>query len=102
MDLLTELEHLELASMFLLGLLGSGHCVGMCGPLILAFPARREHPLAHVLYNAGRIVTYTIIGAILAGAGAGVAVTIALSSLDLLRPASSVPFPGRMASRNSF
>lgn len=49
-----------------LGLLGSFHCVGMCGPLALALPVHHlrsgQKSLAHLLYNAGRIITYSILG----------------------------------------
>ena len=51
---------------FLLGLVGSLHCAGMCGPLALALPAAGNTPAAYVLgrvaYNAGRIVTYCLLG----------------------------------------
>ena len=49
-----------------LGLLGSFHCVGMCGPLALSLPINSENLgvkfLGTLLYNAGRVVTYSIIG----------------------------------------
>ncbi len=49
-----------------LGFLGSFHCVGMCGPLALALPVHhlqgRQKSLAHLLYNTGRIVTYSLLG----------------------------------------
>lgn len=50
------------------GFLGSGHCLGMCGGLISALSltqARQHHPLLfHLLYHAGRILTYSLIGAL--------------------------------------
>jgi hypothetical protein len=82
MDFINAPDHLDLVSMFLLGLLGSGHCVGMCGPLVVAFPGRRGHFSAHLAYNAGRVATYTAIGAFLAGVGAGVAAVAAEASLQ--------------------
>lgn len=57
-------------SMVLLGLFGTGHCVGMCGPLVLAIPAARKGIAAHLVYHLGRVITYTIVGAALAGIGA--------------------------------
>ena len=49
-----------------LGLLGSFHCVGMCGPLALSLPINSDNLgvkfLGTLLYNAGRVVTYSIIG----------------------------------------
>lgn len=54
---------------FLTGLLGGfGHCLGMCGPLVAAFALQgqgRPPLLPHLLYNAGRVVTYTFIGALM-------------------------------------
>jgi hypothetical protein len=48
---------LELGLMFALGLVGSLHCVQMCGPIVLAFnlPLKRADALrANLGYNAGR------------------------------------------------
>ncbi len=58
--------------MLLLGVLGTGHCLGMCGPLVVAFPMRRRGVPGHVCYHAGRILTYAAVGAAMGGAGAGV------------------------------
>lgn len=45
------------------GILGSLHCVGMCGPIALALPLKDEKPaLAILLYNIGRAITYAILG----------------------------------------
>lgn len=50
----------------LLGLAGSLHCVGMCGPLMLAIPLpsseRRAILLQMLVYHAGRILTYSALG----------------------------------------
>jgi sulfite exporter TauE/SafE len=49
------------------GLLGSGHCIGMCGGLVAALSlssGRRAGVAFHVLYHAGRVSTYTLIGAL--------------------------------------
>jgi len=57
--------------MFLLGLLGSGHCAGMCGPIVLAVPGATGRVLPQLTYNLGRVITYTAIGAGLGALGAG-------------------------------
>lgn len=57
--------------MFLLGLFGSGHCLGMCGPLVVALPGSYGHWRAHFIYHAGRLLTYTLMGALLGGSGQG-------------------------------
>jgi sulfite exporter TauE/SafE len=52
---------------FLFGLLGSFHCVGMCGAIALALPGAggpsRRYVAGRVLYNLGRLTTYTLLGA---------------------------------------
>lgn len=55
--------------MFLLGLLGSGHCIGMCGPLVVAFPAAGRGVMPHVFYHTGRVAAYTAVGGLLGGIG---------------------------------
>ncbi len=60
-------------SMFLLGLLGSGHCLGMCGPLVVALPGQFGRWRAHFMYHAGRLATYTALGAVLGGISQGIA-----------------------------
>lgn len=57
---------------FMIGLAGSLHCVGMCGPLALALPSRStdgkgKRVLGRLLYNLGRTTTYAAMGL---GAGA--------------------------------
>jgi hypothetical protein len=51
---------------FVLGLVGSLHCAGMCGPLALALPSGTQGSLNYVAgrvsYNFGRIVTYVVVG----------------------------------------
>lgn len=50
------------------GLVSSLHCVGMCGPLALALPVGRlsrfNALFAKILYNLGRISTYSMLGLI--------------------------------------
>ena len=59
---------MHLWTALLIGLAGSLHCAGMCGPLVLAMPAVRGQFASHLVnklaYNAGRIVTYAILGMI--------------------------------------
>jgi sulfite exporter TauE/SafE len=62
---------------FLLGFMGSFHCVGMCGPIALALPlpnnTGQARLLGSLLYNLGRATTYAIIGLLLGTIGGGVA-----------------------------
>ncbi len=59
---------MEVWTGFLVGLAGSLHCVGMCGPIVLALPSSEKSRLkiflGRILYNAGRIVTYALMGAL--------------------------------------
>jgi sulfite exporter TauE/SafE len=79
---------ITLLSAFLVGLLGSTHCLGMCGGIVsaLTFGVRvdlRRSPwsLAPYLlaYNAGRISSYVVAGVITGAVGAG-AVSVLPSS----------------------
>lgn len=51
---------------FLFGILGSFHCVGMCGPIAMALPIGRgagwQFIAGRLLYNGGRILTYALLG----------------------------------------
>ncbi|MBC9910991.1 sulfite exporter TauE/SafE family protein [Chitinophaga varians] len=57
----------------ILGFLGSFHCIGMCGPIALTLPVQHlegAKKLAGVLlYNAGRITTYALLGMIFGWVG---------------------------------
>ena len=56
-----------------LGVLGSFHCVGMCGPLALSLPVQHLQGFQKfagiVTYNFGRIFTYSLLGFILGFVG---------------------------------
>ncbi len=59
---------MELWTAFALGLVGSLHCAGMCGPLALALPQAGNRPASYfagrAAYNLGRVVTYCVLGLI--------------------------------------
>jgi sulfite exporter TauE/SafE len=54
-------------SAWLMGFIGSAHCIGMCGPLALAVPSKSDTLMSKVwsglLYNLGRVSTYCLFGA---------------------------------------
>lgn len=54
---------------FVIGLLGAGHCMGMCGGIASLLTLNRENksvaPL--LMYNAGRLLSYMLFGAIIGG-----------------------------------
>ena len=96
---------------FLFGLLGSFHCVGMCGAIALALPggagaatAPGRYAGGRLLYNLGRVTTYATLGAgaglvgqglRLAGAQQGL--SIASGVLILLLVAVPERYTGRVA-----
>ena len=89
-----------LITAFGLGILGSAHCLGMCGPLALAIPAPKntlgQRLRSALLLNGGRVITYALIGALfglfgrglqLAGLQQGVSIAMgAVILLSLLMP----------------
>jgi hypothetical protein len=70
----------EMVVFFVVGILGGAHCLGMCGPLVTVYADRMERgregvlSLAevrqHALFNAGRTVSYAVIGAVFGALGA--------------------------------
>jgi uncharacterized protein len=83
----TETMTGELLAMLLAGLAGGfGHCVGMCGPVVAALSLGQARPgvMHHLLYNLGRVTTYTILGALVGATGSFIALA---SSLDVLQTA---------------
>jgi len=88
---------IDLLGFLTLGLVGGlGHCVGMCSPFVLFVSRRYVAPgagrgaafLAQLWYSLGRVVTYSLLGA-LAGA-LGSVVELAGALLGLQRAASVV------------
>ncbi len=78
-----------------IGLLGSLHCAGMCGPIALALPVKQTgwstRLACSMLYNSGRILTYSAMGLLLGLLGMGLFlwgiqrwVSIVLGSLMIL------------------
>jgi sulfite exporter TauE/SafE len=65
------IEPVTLGAALIAGLLGSGHCVGMCGPLAaVAGASGNGHAVRHALvYNTARIISYCAIGALFGGLG---------------------------------
>lgn len=74
---------LDVLLLAMLGFLGSfGHCVGMCGPLAVAFSLSSHSPETsnwqkslqfHALLNGSRLLGYAAVGAVLGGVGSAIA-----------------------------
>jgi sulfite exporter TauE/SafE len=58
-----------LLSAFILGLLGSLHCVGMCGPIAFMLPVDRSNSFKKIVqtgaYHLGRVSAYALLGLVL-------------------------------------
>ncbi len=76
---------------FTTGIMGGfGHCIGMCGPLVASYAmagAKQADSLSgrmipHLLYNSGRIVTYTLVGGIMGLSGSFINVAGRLANIQ--------------------
>ncbi len=65
------MESINLLSIIAIAFVGSfGHCIGMCGGIVMAYStakvesgwSRFYQAFAHILYSLGRVLTYTILG----------------------------------------
>lgn len=76
---------MSLGALFTVGLLTSLHCVAMCGGINLAqsagsAQAGRRVSTANLQYNAGRLVSYTLIGGIIGALGSVIRLSTAVQS----------------------
>lgn len=59
-----------------IGIVGSLHCIGMCGPIVVALPLKNQNLLSKilgaVLYNSGRVATYGLLGVLFGLLGKGI------------------------------
>lgn len=97
---------MEIISGFLMGILGSFHCLGMCGPIAMAVPSRNDNRLSVVfdslLYNIGRTLTYTLLGVLIGLIGSSISLagyqnTISIAAGVIL--IVTVFFPKRWSSK---
>ena len=64
---------------------GLGHCIGMCGPIVvsLSLNLKERNPLLpHLLYNTGRVITYAILGGVAGTLGSFTILTSSIVSLQ--------------------
>lgn len=73
---------------FVTGAVGSLHCLGMCGPIAMSLPMGNRNTAGRLygglLYNLGRMVTYTWLGLVLGLAGGFLITPKVQSSLSIL------------------
>lgn len=86
------METVNIITIISIAFLGSfGHCIGMCGGIVLAYTTIKVEPksskvsqsIAHLLYSFGRVLTYAILGALF-GALGGVATFSNMANATLL------------------
>jgi uncharacterized protein len=77
-----------LVTAFVLGLVSTAHCIGMCGPIALAIPLDRKNSFTMltgiIQYNFGRILSYASIGFIIGIVGLSVQLIGILQFLSIL------------------
>ncbi len=65
------METIDLLSIITIAFLGSfGHCIGMCGGIVIAYSSskvdrgwnRTKQAVSHLLYSMGRVLTYVVLG----------------------------------------
>ena len=64
---------------------GFGHCIGMCGPIVVSLSLSlkgRSVLVPHLLYNAGRITTYGLLGGVMGATGSFTRVVASIASLQ--------------------
>ena len=94
---------------FTIGLFGSLHCVGMCGPIAIALPYKKENKLVMIasglLYNLGRVTTYSLLGFFIGIIGKGVflagyqqTLSIGLGIMMLIIAIFSIPVESKITS----
>ncbi len=87
------MQTVDLISIITIAFLGSiGHCIGMCGGIVIAYSSTKIDPkskkssqaLAHLIYSLGRVTTYTLMGAIFGAIGGVLSFNnIAIASLTI-------------------
>jgi len=67
------LEAIDFIAIISIAFLGSfGHCIGMCGGIVMAYSAtkiddsfsKKEQALSHITYSLGRVTSYSLLGAL--------------------------------------
>ena len=64
---------------------GFGHCIGMCGPIVVSLSLNLKGQtllVPHLLYNTGRVITYTILGGIMGATGSFTQVTAHIEGIQ--------------------
>src|SRR5512141_1325170 len=104
------LEGIDIALPLGLGVVSSLHCAQMCGPIVVSYSmGGRATAAGHFAYNAGRIATSAVLGAVARGASSKLLLGLAMGFLPcgllyagLLKAASTGTALGGAASMAAF
>lgn len=64
---------------------GFGHCIGMCGPIVISLSLNLKGKgvlIPHLLYNTGRVITYAVLGGLAGLLGSFTLLTSSIVSLQ--------------------
>lgn len=96
-----------------IGLIGSFHCIGMCGPIAIALPLGNkdyaDRAFGGLIYNLGRTITYGVMGIAFGLLGKGIHMagfqqwaSIVLGSVMVLSVFFPFLFRGRLSPQNLY
>ena len=84
-------EEISYPLLFVIGLMTSLHCIGMCGGINLSQTGNRSNDISKLptikrsfKYNLGRVISYTILGGIVGGIGSVISLSLSLQSLIII------------------
>ncbi|MEW9095400.1 MAG: sulfite exporter TauE/SafE family protein [Clostridiaceae bacterium] len=86
-DMEAKLANASYAVLFIVGVFTSIHCVGMCGGIMLSQSLSKESKTKFeamtpaILYNLGRVISYTILGGIVGALGSVFSLTITTKAI---------------------
>ena len=108
-DMEAKLANASYAVLFVVGVLTSIHCVGMCGGIMLSQSLSKESKNKFeaiqpaLLYNLGRVVSYTILGGIIGALGSVFSLSIiAKAAMQIFAGAFMIMMGFNMAGFSAF
>lgn len=85
-DMNAKLNGASYIALFIIGMLTSIHCVGMCGGIMLSQSISKKDvnklqaTRPAILYNAGRVIAYTLIGGLVGSLGSVLSLSLTVKS----------------------
>ena len=74
---------MSLAAIFLASILGSPHCVGMCGGFVALYSSQATaNWVTHILYHGARLFSYLALGVVAGAIGGGINATAELAGIQ--------------------